>query len=302
MSDEGQSLKTEGVSGSTIFFRRLRHRITSTSVRNPVVWWRHRGLAPADVMLGSYPRSGSTWLRFVLYEILTGESSSFDKVNAGLRGIGDYQHGPGLLPGGGRFIGTHESYRPAYRRAVYLVRDVRDVALSEYAFEKNLGIGRASMDEYLQELLVSGKRHGSWPHHVESWLDSPLAQSGDLHVIRYENLRKNSAEVFGQVAEFLRVNVSAAAIERAIANNTVQRMREKEDSLYKQDGYENVPRRPQKGVEAGGRFIRSGSIGGWQERLTKPQLKMIEQYAGAILARLGYPLVAEVEQELVPTL
>src|SRR5579863_5796840 len=131
MSDEGQSLKTEGVSGSTIFFRRLRHRITSTSVRNPVVWWRHRGLAPADVMLGSYPRSGSTWLRFVLYEILTGESSSFDKVNAGLRGIGDYQHGPGLLPGGGRFIGTHESYRPAYRRAVYLVRDVRDVALSE---------------------------------------------------------------------------------------------------------------------------------------------------------------------------
>src|SRR5580704_18750665 len=108
MSAEESGSRDSSVSGTTIFFRRLRHRITSTKVRNPVVWWRHRGLAPADVILGSYPRSGSTWLRFVLYEILSGESSSFDKVNAGLRGISDYQHAPGLLPENGRFIGTHE--------------------------------------------------------------------------------------------------------------------------------------------------------------------------------------------------
>lgn len=301
MSDEGRLLKTEGVSGTSIFLRRLRHRITSTSVRNPIVWWRHRGLEPTDVMLGSYPRSGSTWMRFVLYEILTGESSSFDKVNAGLRGMSDYHQAPALLANNGRFIGTHEPYRPAYRRAVYLVRDVRDVALSEFAFEKNLGIARDSMDLYLQEMLSGGKRHGSWQKHVESWLDSPLAQKGDLLFIRYEDLRQNSAEMFGQMVDFLRVSVSPAAIERAIANNTVQRMREKEDSLYKQEGYSHVPRRPLKGVEAGGRFIRSGAMGGWQQRLTSQQLKMIEKYAGATLARIGYPLVAEAEPELAPT-
>lgn len=300
MANEGQSLKTNGVSRTTIFFRRLRHRITSTSVRNPVVWWRHRGLAPADVVLGSYPRSGSTWLRFVLYEILTSESSSFDKVNAGLRGISDYQHGPGLLPRNGRFIGTHEPYRKAYRRAVYLVRDIRDVALSEFAFEKNLGIGRESMDQYLEDLLVRGKRHGPWQHHVESWLNSPLAQNKNLLLIRYEDLRTNSVEIFGRMVDFLGVNVSVGAIERAVANNTVQRMREKEDSLYSQGGYSNVPRRPQKGVETGGRFVRSGSIGGWQERLTIQQLQVIEKYAGTTLARVGYPLTTEVERELVP--
>lgn len=299
MSDEGQALSAGSVSKSTIFFRRLRHRITSTKVRNPVVWWRHQGLAPADVILGSYPRSGSTWLRFVLYEILSGESSSFDKVNAALRGISDYQRAPGLLPDNGRFIGTHEPYRPAYRRAVYLVRDVRDVALSEFAFEKNLGIARNTMSEYLDDLLLGRKRHGSWQHHVESWLDSPLANRGDLLFIRYEDLRKNSVEIFRHIIDFLRVKVSADAIERAIANNTVQRMREKEDSLYKQEGYSNVPRRPKKGVEAGGRFVRSGSIGGWQGRLTSPQLKLIERYAGPTLGRLGYPRVTEQEPELV---
>jgi len=302
MSEEERSLKKEdSVSSTTIFFRRLRHQITSTKVRNPVVWWRHRGLAPADVMLGSYPRSGSTWLRFTLFEILSGEPSSFDKVNAALRGISDYQHGAGLLPGNGRFIGTHEPYRPAYRRAVYLVRDVRDVALSEYAFEKNLGIARNSMDAYLEDLLLGRKRHGSWRNHVESWIDSPLAKSGDLFFIRYEDLRKDSVDVFRQMVDFLRVNVNIETIERAVANNTVQRMREKEDSLYKQHGYAAVPRRPKKGVEAGGRFVRSGSIGGWQGRLSSQQLKLIERHAGSTLMRLGYPLMAEAEVELVPT-
>lgn len=295
MSDQGQSVPSSRVPSTAIFFRRLRHRITSTKVRNPIVWWRHRGLAPADVMLGSYPRSGSTWLRFVLFEILTGESSSFDRVNAGLRGISDYQRGTGLLPEKGRFIGTHEPYRPAYRRAVYLVRDLRDVALSEFAFEKNLGIGRASMNEYLEELLLGRKRHSSWQNHVESWLDSPLAQRGDLLFIRYEDLRQNSAEIFRQMADFLHVNATSEAIERAIANNTVQRMQEKEDSLYKQEGYSQVPRRPKKGVETGGRFVRAGAIGGWRERLTVPQLNMIEQYAGSTLSRLGYPLLSELE-------
>jgi hypothetical protein len=301
MSDQESMSRGKSVSGTAIVFRRLRHRITSTRVRNPIVWWRHRGLEPADILLGSYPRSGSTWLRFTLFEILTGEASSFDKVNAALRGISDYRHGARLLPGQGRFIGTHEPYRPAYRRAVYLVRDVRDVALSEFAFEKNLGIGRDSMDHYLEDLFLGRKRHGSWQNHVESWIDSPLARRGDLLFIRYEDLRKNSAETFRQLVEFLGVRASTELIERAIANNTVQRMREKEDTLYKQEGYSGVPRRPKKGVEAGGRFVRSGAIGGWQGRFSSAQLKMIQEHAGGTLMRLGYPLMAESEAELVPT-
>jgi hypothetical protein len=302
MADEEHSSKKQEkpVAGTTILLRRLRHRITSTRVRNPIVWWRHRALAPSDVMLGSYPRSGSTWLRFTLFEILSGEPSSFDKVNAALRGLSDYQHGAPLLPGNGRFIGTHEPYRSSYRRAVYLVRDVRDVALSEYAFEKNLGIARDSIDQYLEDLLLGHKRHGSWQHHVESWLDSPLVEQGNLLFLRYEDLRKNSVESFCHMMDFLKVRVIVQAIERAVMNNTVQKMREKEESLYKQKGYAHVPRRPKKGVEAGGRFVRSGSIGGWQGRLTAQQLKLIERHAGATLVRLGYPLMTEAEAELAP--
>jgi hypothetical protein len=209
MSVPSDPLPSSEISQTRLFFRILRHRVTSTPVRAPVVHWRHYRLREPDVLLASYPRSGSTWLRFVLYEILSGESSSFDRVNGALRGLTDCRHGARLLPNQGRFIGTHEPYYAAYQRAVYLVRDVRDVALSEFAFEKNLGIARPTFDLYLDEMLFGRKRHGSWQHHVESWLDSPLAARGDLLFLQYEKLRQDSVNAFLEVLDFLKVSRSA---------------------------------------------------------------------------------------------
>jgi hypothetical protein len=42
------------------------------------------------------------------------------------------------MPDGSRLMHTHEPYRRDYRRVVYLVRDIRDVVLSEFAMAKNL--------------------------------------------------------------------------------------------------------------------------------------------------------------------
>lgn len=290
MSVPSDPLPSSEISQARLFFRILRHRVTSTPVRVPVVHWRHYRLREPDVLLASYPRSGSTWLRFVLYEILSGESSSFDRVNGALRGLTDCRHGARLLPNQGRFIGTHEPYYAAYQRAVYLVRDVRDVALSEFAFEKNLGIARPTFDLYLDEMLFGRKRHGSWQHHVESWLDSPLAARGDLLFLQYEKLRQDSVNVFLELLDFLKVSRSRDAVERALAHNTLEQMREKEDRLYRQQNYSSVPRRPIKAVRPGGRFIRTGSVGGWRERLSREQLHLIELHAAHVLARLGYPV------------
>ena len=285
------STQSQGAPGRTaVFFRRVRHRITSTRMRVPLLWWRHLGLKPEDVFLGCYPRSGSTWLRFTLFEILTGKPANFDSVNAAFRGPGDRRRGWPLLPGEGRFMGTHEPYRPSYRKAVYLVRDVRDVALSEFAFERNLGVIPDDFDEYLEDMLEKGKRHGRWQDHVSSWLDSPLVSKGDLLLIRYEDLRNSSVETFMKLASFLGVRTDRDAVERAIANNSVQRMREKEDRLYTQENYAEVLRRPLKGVQPGGRFIRSGKIGGWQEKLSPEQLRFIEERTATVLRRLQYPV------------
>ena len=76
--------------------RRLRFRAARTPLRAPFAWWRHRDIKPDDVFLASFERSGSTWLRFLLCELLTGDSAAFERINsvipemgrqAGIRGF-----------------------------------------------------------------------------------------------------------------------------------------------------------------------------------------------------------------------
>src|SRR5256886_16759673 len=114
-------------------YRKIRRKASKTYLRAPLIWLRHRGIDRNDVMVASYPRSGNTWLRFLLTKVLTGKSAAFDNVNNVIAEIGIHHEALMLLPGKGRLIKTHELYNPAYPRAIYLIRDVRDSLLSQYS-------------------------------------------------------------------------------------------------------------------------------------------------------------------------
>jgi hypothetical protein len=268
--------------------KRYRYLLSKTKLRIPLAWIRHQGLAANDVFFGSYPRSGSTWSRFVLCEILTGKEADFDVVNSTMRGVHRRDHGLPTLPNHGRVLGSHEQYRSEYKRAFYLVRDGRDVALSEYAYLKALGYFRGDMDEFLEKFLgLRGRINGfgPWQKHVASWLDSPIAGTPDLLVVHYQELRTKPEQVFGRIAEFLGAKPSADLIARAVANNSLNRMKEKERLS---------PQLPKDS------FVRSGSLQGWREKLTPAQAELIDQHAGAVLARLGYPLSTQALEPVAP--
>src|ERR1700689_4773513 len=165
---------------------RWRARAARTRLRAPLVRLRHLGLESTDVFLASYPRSGNTMLRFMLGEALSGVSSNFDQIQRIVPEIGVHGEAYPLVPGGGRLIKTHEPYRRKYRRAIYIVRDVRDVMLSSFARESAMDLlDSAALDRYI-EPFMQGKmtRFGSWQAHVDGWMNSPLAQTGDLLVVR----------------------------------------------------------------------------------------------------------------------
>jgi hypothetical protein len=264
-------------------FRRLRHRASHCKVRVPLIWLRHRGLDSSDVFLASYPRSGNTWLRFLMMEILSGEAAEFDNVNRLIPEIGIHGKTPALLLDGGRLIKTHERYRSEYKRAVYLYRDVRGVLLSNYSRTKQLGLVDLDLDTFTAGFLRGQNSGiGTWQNHIVSWLDSPLANRGDLLLVRFEDMRENPEQLLASIAHFLGVAADRSRIQRAIANNTVARMRDKE----------NRSRKLPKSTQEQGRFVREGAVSGWRARLTDHQLRMIDQYAGGVLQRLGYPLGA----------
>lgn len=288
------ALSARGDDRMSLAFKRFRHKAARTRFRTPLIWLRNRGLDSSDVFLASYPRSGSTWTRFVLYEILTGESSNFDNVNRGIPENGIQWLAQPLLPGEGRVIKTHEPYRREYRRAIYLVRDMRDVIFSQYSREKELGILYDDFDGYLSK-FVQGKisGFGAWQKHIDSWLESPLPRRGDLLLLRFEDLRKDMEAAIGQMLDFFGVEVRPEVIRAAIANNTLDRMREKETQS-------KTLHQAKSGEE--GRFVRKGSVGGWREKLTDAQLQMIDAFAGDAFRRMGYPSAAAVAAARSPVL
>ena len=266
--------------------RKLRHQMAKSPARTPLVWIRHKTLKSSDLFLASYPRSGSTWLRFLLFESLVGRSSGFQNVNLAIPDVKAHKVGLPFLPGEGRLIKTHEVYHPEYRKAIYLVRDPRDVALSEYAYQTALGLVDLEFDQYLNEFLTRGVNpFASWRSHVESWLSAPLNHE-QLLIVRFEDLRKDTFHAVAEIARFMGLVPDENRIRNAIAQNTVDRMRAKEKAT------------PQRASQ-NGRFIGSGSVGGWRATLDPAQVQLFSQQTGALLERMRYPLAAEPAEALV---
>jgi Sulfotransferase domain len=267
--------------------RKIRYSLSKTPARAPLVWVRHHGFKMSDAFVGSYPRSGSTWLRFMLLEILAGQASGFSNTNEMIPDVGKHPSAAPVLPAGGRLIKTHEPFRPEYKKAIYLARDPRDVALSEFAYQKALGLAGSDFDTYLEQFLQGQVNpFGSWSNHAISWMDAADSGRSDVLLVCFEELKRNSEQELTRIVEFLDVPVDAAKIRAAVANNSMDRMRQKE----KAD--------PQR-ASAKGKFIRSGSAGGWRGVFTEEQAQLVQQYTGNILARLGYAAVESLEGKLV---
>ncbi len=267
--------------------RKVRFTLAKTPARAPLVWARHRNFLPSDAFVGSYPRSGSTWLRFMLLEILSGEASGFSKTNEMLPDVGKHSTGATVLPAGGRLIKTHEAFRTEYKKAIYLARDPHDVALSEFAYQKALGFAGDDFNLYLHRFLRGEVNpFGSWTNHATTWMNAADNGRSEILLVCFEELKRNSVQELSRIAEFLGVPVPASRICEAVENNSMDRMRQKE----KAD--------PQR-ASAKGKFIRSGSAGGWRETFTEEQCQLVQQYAGNIMARLGYAAVESLEGKLV---
>ena len=266
--------------------RKVRHKIAKSPAHVPMTWYRHRGIRPADVFVASYPRSGNTWLRFMLYEILVGKSSSFKNVHSLVPDVGKQGSAIPVLAEQGRLIKTHEPFLPIYanHKSIYLVRDARDVALSEFAYQKALGLAKDDFENYLPRFL-GGKVNpfGSWTAHVDSWMEAKEKGKAEVLLVRFDAMRNQPEDSLAGMMEFLNVPMEREVIRRAIANNSVEKMRDKEKV------------NPQK-ASAKGRFIRSGAVGGWREKFTEPQAELVNRYAGNILHRLGFVGMETVSQ------
>jgi hypothetical protein len=234
---------------------------------------RHRGLGPADALLASFPRSGNTWLLFMLAELLTGDEVDFMEAITAVPLIGRHRGAPALLPGGGRLIKTHEAYRRTpVRRAVYLVRDVRDVVPSYHRLGAANGLPSPSFDTFVTRFADgTAGGVGSWQDHVASWLDA-AGDGADVLLVRYERMVDDTAGELRRVVDHLGLDVPDDALQRVVANNSATRMRGRRGPL------------PADLVASS---VATATYGGWQAAYTPGQLARLAP-AVPMMRRLGY--------------
>lgn len=255
--------------------------------------WAHRGLSAQDVFIAGYPRSGTSWLRFMLVEMRHG-NANWQRTNRLVPYVGRYRQVPALLPNGARLIKTHERYLSRYRRAVHVVRDPRDVCISYFHFMQRIGKielraeddRAATLNRFVEAFLAGDvDAHGTWQQHLASWTDGAIAAGADVLTLRYEDLAVDPASSLRLVADWLGVQIDSDAAEYVVEQCSVQRMRllEQQALAQRPPVFAGAARR------TGVSLLWGGRVGAWREHLTDEQAARFAVFATG-MTTMGYAL------------
>jgi hypothetical protein len=241
------------------------------------------------VWIASYPRSGNSWLRFMLSAYFCEATSSWDKISAVVL---EFPALVGRLAAGkskeqlwdemchmhdslgksfprkglpeGLYLKTHSVaanhlYAEKTKHAVLLVRNPRDVLVSAVNYKQLLmqsDMDKSFESSYLDQFTRNGgdpdwKKigFGTWQEHYFSWTSQPFP----THVVRYEDLRNDTESSLRKILTFLGVIVEDERLHRAVEECRLENLQKLEERLRQgsQHPFRNSARR----------FINKGLVG-----------------------------------------
>ncbi len=248
---------------------------------------RNFGVYPDDTFIISYPRSGSTWTRFLAANLVySNETVSFTNLDQLVPATAVSSRRSLKNARRPRIIKSHNYYDHRYPRVVYVVRDPRDVVLSEYRFILKAG---KFADDYPMEKFVSefvnGEigNYGSWKENVGSWLGT-RGESPDFLLLRYEDMVADTVRELGKLAAFLKINAEQDRLTQVVERSSADKMRamEKRESeawVVTKGRRKDIP------------FVGTATAGGWKNKLPESCVAQIESAWAPLMRRLGYELV-----------
>jgi len=209
------------------------------------------------IWIASYPRSGNTWFRFLLSSYFFGQAEDWfdqDRVVMALPHLvkRHSEMAPDSLLS---MLAEQASERPDRHgltdelvfkthwmcndahpfidrstRAIFLVRDPRDVLLSGANYKRLRGRLEGMSDtEYAMQFIRKGgdatwigEGYGGWAEHASSWLEQ---RRFPVHAVRYEDLKSDPVETFGAVIDFAGWPRDDERIRAAVESASMRRLR-----------------------------------------------------------------------------
>ena len=276
---------------------------------------------PDDVLLASFPKSGSHWARFLILRLLDEKLDALTFAEAERR-MPDLELGPARQAFNrgprGRVFKSHQPWRAGaigtaehrsvggepcaaelknmdwsqclcpncperWRRIIYMVRDPRATLSSFYKFQTQLG-NVANTSSYADFLRMDESRYGfDWPRHVESYLD---AADADVFFLKYEDLHSQPEATLSELATWLGTTVTQERLADVI------RMSDRK-AMQRAEAATGTPLFDQLYPDArrnGFRLVREGSTTAWRDECEEVDFDALLPGWREAMGRLGYAL------------
>lgn len=250
-------------------------------------------LRTTDVFIVGHPKSGNTWLAYMLAILLTKDRDA--RVTfANLREFVPYIHGQDFRIASYRgkpdpriFRNENPLYQSWYPKTIYLVRDPRSVLVSFYHMyrTKNNDESKtlhAFLDEYLSAKGCFTKWNRGlvrWDRQVSTWTKRAEHDETVL-VVKYEEMVDDRQNVLERVMRFSGIPCIEENLALAVERGGFNEMQRLEDKHGAEAYSAEMSQRS--------RFIRRGKIDGWKDEVDPSLVRRIEQEFAPIMKSLGY--------------
>lgn len=245
-------------------------------------------LRPSDIFLVGHPKSGNTWLTYMLGVLIQEKfgknitmaniSDFIPTIHAEDNKISLYAH----FPDPRFFRNEGPVYPDLYPKTIYIIRDPRAVYVSYYHHYLQAG-GNLSMEDFVNELLIYGCIRSfepfivRWDRQVLQWLD--LSKWQFVKIVKYEDMKKDRHKILKEVADFAGISCGEKDITMAAERGSFDSMRKDEEKF----GAEAYGSKRGKGY-----FIRRGEINGWKEELSYEVSERIKNEFSEAMQKVGY--------------
>ena len=175
-----------------------------------------------DIWVATYPRSGTTWVQFLLYQLTTDGDMGFHHLTdvspwferslalGHCRAL-DFEAVPSP-----RVFKSHltPGWLPAGGRVVYVERAPEDVVVSYYHFYRShLGYS-GDFDAFYSRFEAGNLQYGRWTDHVSEWAE--VAETRPVLRLTYEGLRQDPERTVHRLCRFLNLGPGADVVHRAL--------------------------------------------------------------------------------------
>lgn len=221
-----------------------------------------------DIFIVTYPRSGTTWMQMILYQLTTDGSMDIPHIaeycpwfEGSMRSARGFETRPPP-----RIFKCHLPYGAIPKgpcKYLYVARDGRDVAVSYYYLYRTHVGYQKSFNEFFEWFMRGKVQYGSWFRHVRGWWRH--RHDPNVLFLTYEELVRDLEGCIRKIIAFCRLNVPAERLPGIVERCSFTFMKQHESKF--EPAFELLW---EEGVQLN-TFLRKGRIGDGVQTLTTDQ-------------------------------